>query len=57
MERKIQSCIKERGLVDSSNVIMEPPFFKEIMTYPNSRKLKPLSIDPYDRTKGPVDYM
>lgn len=55
MERKIKSCMKEKGLMDSTDIVMEPLFTDEIMAYPNSRKLKPPSIDLCHRTKDPVD--
>lgn len=55
MEKKIRSCIKEKGLLDSTKVIMGPPFTEEIIAYLNTTKLKPLLIDPYNKTKDHVD--
>lgn len=49
--------MKERGLLDSAHVVMEPPFIKEIIEYPNASKLKPSSIDPYDGNKDPIKHM
>lgn len=45
MDRKIKSCVKERGLLDSTDMVMEPPFTDVIVAYPNNRKLKPLTIN------------
>lgn len=45
MKKKIKSCMREKGLLDSTDVIMDPLFTKEIMAYPNTGKFKPLSID------------
>lgn len=51
------SYIKEKGLLNSANVVIKLPFIEEIMVYPNTSKLKPLPIDPYNRTKDLVDYV
>lgn len=51
------SYMRDRGLVDLSDVIMESPFTKEIVMCPNNRKLKPPLIDLYDRIKDPVDHV
>lgn len=33
--------MREKGLLDPTDVIINPPFIKEVMEYPNSGKLKP----------------
>lgn len=43
--------------MDSFDIVMEPLFTEEIMSYLNSRKLKPSPINPYNRTKDPVDHI
>lgn len=40
IDRKIKSCMKEKGLLNSSNVVMESPFTEEIMAYSSIGKLK-----------------
>lgn len=57
MDRKIRSSMRERGLLDSADMVMKSPSTKEIMAYPNIDKLKPPPINPYDGTKDPMDYM
>lgn len=49
--------MREKDLLDATNVFINPSFTKKVMEYPNSKKLKPLSIDPYDRTKDHVDHI
>lgn len=57
MEKKIRNYIREKGLLDLMDVVINPPFTKEIMIYSNSEKLKPPSIDPYNGTKDPINYI
>lgn len=57
MDRDIKSYMKEKDLLDSANIVMEPLFIEKIMAYPNIGKLKPPLIDPYDRTKDLVDHV
>lgn len=54
MKKKIKSCMRERGLLDPTDVVIDFPLTKEVMAYLNSGKLSPPPIDPCDRTKGPV---
>lgn len=49
--------MREKGLLDPTNVVIDPSFIKEVMEYPNSEKLKPPPIDPYHRTKDPIDHI
>lgn len=51
IEKKIRSCMKKKGLMDSTNVVIDPPLTKKTMAYPNINKLKPPPIDLHDRTK------
>lgn len=57
MEKKIKSYIREKGLLDSTNVIIGLPFIKEVMEYPNSDKLKPLHIGPCNGNKDLVNHV
>lgn len=57
MEKKIRSCIREKGLLDLMDVVIDPLFIKEIIAYPNIGKLKPPPIDPYDGTKDHIDHV
>lgn len=47
----------EKGLLDPIEIIIGPPFTKDVMEYPNGGKLKLPLIDPYDRTKDHIDYI
>lgn len=49
--------MKERGMLDFADMVMELPLTEEIVEYPNAGKLKPPPINPYDETKDPVDHM
>lgn len=57
MEKKIKNYMRRKGLLDPTNVVINPHFTKEIMKYPKSEKLKPPPINPYDGTKDPIDYI
>lgn len=57
MERNMRSCTREKGLIDLTDVVIEPPFAKEIIACPNSKKLKPLPVELYDETKDSVDHV
>lgn len=41
MEKKIRSCMRETGLLDLIDVVINPLLIKDVMEYPNSGKLKP----------------
>lgn len=49
--------MREKGLLDSTDMVMDPLFTKAIMVYPNTGKLKPLPKDSYDGTKDPIDHV
>lgn len=49
--------MRKKGLLDSTNIIINPPFTNEVITYPNSGKLEPLPINSYDGTKDPTDHI
>lgn len=49
--------MREKSLLDPTNVIIDPPFTKEVMECPNNGKLKCSPIDLYDKTKDPVDHV
>lgn len=57
IKKKIRSYIKEKGLLDSINVVMDPPFTEKIMVYLNTKKLKPLPIDSNDGTNDLVNHV
>lgn len=57
MEKKIRSRMREKGLLDLTNVVIDPPFTKKVMEYPNSSKTEPPPIDLYDGTKDLVDHV
>lgn len=54
MDRKIKLAIKEKTMVDRLDLTPHPPFTKRIMNYECPPKFKPLTLDPYDRTKDLV---
>lgn len=56
MEKKI-SCMREKGLVDHTDIVINPLFIKEVMAYPNHDKLKSPPIGPYDETKDHMDHV
>lgn len=56
-KKKNRSYTLKKGLLDPTDVVINPQFTKEVMEYPYSSKLKPPSIDPYDKTKDPVDHI
>lgn len=43
--KKIRSCMREKSLLDSIDVIIDISFTEEIIACPNTNKLKPLPID------------
>lgn len=49
--------MREKGLLNPADIIVDSLFTKEVMVYPNSGKLKPLPINPYDGTKDPLDHV
>lgn len=51
------SCIREKGLLDPMDIVIEPPFINEVMEQPKNDKLKPPLINPYDGTKDLEDYV
>lgn len=53
---KDKKYMRKKGLLDPTDVVIDPPFTKRIMAYPNSSKLKSLPIDPYDGTKESIDH-
>lgn len=57
MKKKLHSCIREMGLLDRTNVVINLSFTKGIIEYPNKEKLKPLPIDPYNGTKDPINHV
>lgn len=57
LKKKTRKIMKKKRLLDPIKVVIDPRFTKEILEYPNSRKLKPSINDPYDETKGPIDHI
>lgn len=57
MERKIHCVMRDKGLLDPINVMINLSFTKKILEYPNSRKHKPLIINPYDGIKNPIGHI
>lgn len=57
MEKKTMSYLRERGILAFMNVVIDLPFTKEIMMYPNTSKLKPPPINLYDSTKDYMDHV
>lgn len=57
MEKKIIKTMKEKSLLDQSDVMIEPTFSKEILEYLSSIKLNPLTINPYDNTKDFINHI
>lgn len=53
VKKKMRSCMREKGLLDLTDAAIDPSFTREILVYPNIKKLKPLPIDPYDGTRDP----
>lgn len=49
--------MREKGLLDPTNVFINSLFTEEVIAYPNNDKLKLLPIDQYDGTKDPVDHI
>lgn len=47
MKKKIWKAMKEKGLFDPIDAVIEPLFTKEVLEYPNLRKLKPSAIGTY----------
>lgn len=39
------------------DVVIDPPFTKEVLEYPNTGKLKPPAIDLYEDTRNPINYV
>lgn len=56
MEKKFRTCIWEKGVLDLTNIIIDPLFIKEIKEHLNNSKLKPPPINFYNRTKDPVNH-
>lgn len=51
MEKKIRNCMKKKGLLNPTDIVIDPPFIKEVMEYPNSGKCKSSPIDPYAKPR------
>lgn len=47
----------EKNLLDLIDVVIDPPFIKEVMVYPNNGKLKPLPIGLYEKIKDLIDHV
>lgn len=56
-EKKIRKAIKEKVLFDPNDMVIELPFTKKILKYPNSKKLKPPAIDPCNGTKDFINHV
>lgn len=56
-KEEIRSYIKEKGLLDLTDMVINPLFTKEVMAYPNSGKPKPPFINSYDRTIDFIDHI
>lgn len=55
IEKKIKCYIREKGLLDSMDVIIDPSSTEKIIAYPNTNKLKSPLIDLYDGIKDFMD--
>lgn len=44
MKKKIHSYMREKGLLDPMDVMIDCPFTKEILDYPNIKKHKPQTL-------------
>lgn len=57
IKKKIRKVMKKKGLLDLIDAVIEPPFTKKILEYPNLKKLKPSVIDPYNGTKDLINHV
>lgn len=57
MGKKIYNAIREKGLLDQANVVIDSYLTIQALEYFNNGKLKPLAIDPYDDSKDPIDHV
>lgn len=54
---KIEKAIKEKGLLDPVDAVIESLSLRRYWKYPNLGKLKPPAIDTYVGIKDPIDHV